>query len=79
MVGSDTLAFYSSYEYDTLSRLVKVTDSRGTETYTYNTAGNMLSRTLAGDTVTYSYDNSSWNDLLTAYDGQKIAYEPSRT
>ncbi len=74
-VGSDTLAFYSSYEYDTLSRLVKVTDSRGTETYTYNTAGNMLSRTLAGDTVTYSYDNSSWNDLLTAYDGQKIAYE----
>lgn len=74
-VGSDTLAFYSSYEYDTLSRLVKATDSRGTETYTYNTAGNMLSRTLAGDTVTYSYDNSSWNDLLTAYDGQKIAYE----
>ena len=74
-VGSDTLAFYSSYEYDTLSRLVKATDSRGTETYTYNTAGNMLSRTLAGDTVTYSYDNSSWNDLLTAYDRQKIAYE----
>ena len=54
---------------------MKATDSRGTETYTYNTAGNMLSRTLAGDTVTYSYDNSSWNDLLTAYDGQKIAYE----
>lgn len=74
-VDSDTLAFFSSYEYDTLSRLVKATDSRGTETYTYNTAGNMLSRTLAGDTVTYSYDNSSWNDLLTAYDGQKIAYE----
>ena len=74
-VGSDTLAFYSSYEYDTLSRLVKATDSRGTETYTYNTAGNLLSRTLAGDTVTYSYDNTQWNDLLTAYDGQKIAYE----
>ena len=74
-VGSDTLAFYSSYEYDTLSRLVKATDSRGTETYTYNTAGNLLSRTLAGDTVTYSYDNAQWNDLLTAYDGQKIAYE----
>ena len=74
-VGSDTLAFYSSYEYDTLSRLVKATDSRGTETYTYNTAGNILSRTLAGDTVTYSYDNTQWNDLLTAYDGQKIAYE----
>ena len=25
--------------------------------------------------VTYSYDNNQWNDLLTAYDGQKIAYE----
>lgn len=74
-VGSDTLAFYQSFEYDKLGQLTEATDSRGTETYTYNTAGNMLSRTLAGDTVTYSYDNSSWNDLLTAYDGQKIAYE----
>lgn len=74
-VGSDTLAFYSSYEYDKLGQLTKATDSRGTETYTYNTAGNLLSRTLAGDTVTYSYDNAQWNDLLTAYDGQKIAYE----
>lgn len=74
-VGSDTLAFYNSYEYDKLGQLTKATDSRGTETYTYNTAGNLLSRTLAGDTVTYSYDNAQWNDLLTAYDGQKIAYE----
>ena len=74
-VGSDTLAFYGSYEYDKLGQLTKATDSRGTETYTYNTAGNLLSRTLAGDTVTYSYDNTQWNDLLTAYDGQKIAYE----
>lgn len=74
-VGSDTLAFYNSYEYDKLGQLTKATDSRGTETYTYNTAGNLLSRTLAGGTVTYSYDNAQWNDLLTAYDGQKIAYE----
>ena len=74
-VGSDTLAFYNSYEYDKLGQLTKATDSRGTETYTYNTAGNLLSRTLAGDTVTYSYDNAQWNDLLTTYDGQKIAYE----
>lgn len=74
-VGSDTLAFYNSYEYDKLGQLIKATDSRGAETYTYNTAGNLLSRTLAGGTVTYSYDNAQWNDLLTAYDGQKIAYE----
>ena len=25
--------------------------------------------------TSYSYDNSQWNDLLTAYDGGKIAYE----
>ena len=74
-VGSDTLAFYQSFEYDKLGQLTEATDSRGTETYTYNTAGNMLNRTLGGDTVQYSYENSQWNDLLTAYDGQKIAYE----
>lgn len=74
-VDSNTLSFYGSYEYDKLGQLTKSTDSRGTEIYTYNTAGNMLSRTLAGDTVTYSYDNAQWNDLLTAYDGKKIAYE----
>lgn len=74
-IESDTLEFYQSYEYDKLGQLTKATDNRGTESYTYNTAGNLLSRTLAGDTVTYSYDNAQWNDLLTAYDGQRIAYE----
>lgn len=74
-VESDTLAFYQSYEYDKLGQLTEATDSRGTETFTYDTAGNILSRTLGGDTVQYSYDNTQWNDLLTAYDGQKIAYE----
>ncbi len=74
-LGSGTLDFLSSYEYDKLGQLTKATDSRGTETFTYDTAGNIRSRTLGGETVEYSYDNPSWNDLLTAYDGQKIAYE----
>ena len=59
----------------TLSRLVKATDSRGTETYTYKHGWKYVEPHVSRDTVTYSYDNSSWNDLLTAYDGQKIAYE----
>lgn len=74
-ITTGSLDFLSSYEYDKLGQLTEATDSRGTETFTYDTAGNILSRTLAGDTVTYSYDNNQWNDLLTAYDGQKIAYE----
>ena len=74
-ITTGSLDFLSSYEYDKLGQLTEATDSRGTETFTYDTAGNILSRTLAGDTDTYSYDNNQWNDLLTAYDGQKIAYE----
>lgn len=74
-ITTGTLDLLRSYEYDKFGQLTKATDTRGTETYTYNTAGNLLSRTLAGNTVTYSYNNSSWNDLLTAYDGKKIAYE----
>ncbi len=74
-VGSGTLDFLNSYKYDKLGRLTSATDAQGTETYIYNTAGNLLSRTLEGDTVSYSYDNASWNDLFTAYNGQKIAYE----
>lgn len=74
-ITTGSLDFLSSYEYDKLGQLTEATDSRGTETFTYDTAGNILSRTLAGDMVTYSYDNNQWNDLLTAYDGQKIAYE----
>ena len=48
-------------------------------TYTYDTAGNLLTKTETVDgtatTVSYTYGNSQWNDLLTAYDGGKIAYE----
>ena len=74
-ITTGSLDFLSSFEYDKLGQLTKAQDSRGIETFTYDTAGNIRSRTLDGDTVTYSYDNASWNDLLTSYDGQKIAYE----
>ena len=40
-----------------------------TTTYTYDTRGNILSKTAAGQTVTYTYGDSTWKDLLTAYNG----------
>ena len=49
--------------------------------YTYDAAGNILSKDLWNDyngsegSLTYTYGNESWPDLLTAVNGQKIAYE----
>ena len=64
------------YGYDDQSQLTSVTDSvNGSWTYTYDTFGNIRSETRGNTTHTYSYGNSTWPDLLTAYDGQNIAYE----
>ncbi len=53
-----------------------------TYNYQYDTAGNLLQTSTwhvysGGGKVTntYSYANSSWKDLLTAFNGEKIAYE----
>lgn len=73
--GSNTLALESSYVYDKLDQLTKVTGKNGTETYNYDTAGNLLSRTLGSTTSAYTYGNSSWGDLHTAFKGKGIAYE----
>lgn len=53
--------------------------------WTYDDAGNILSRTeyaytdgelgTATDTVSYTYGDTSWGDLLTAYDGQTFTYD----
>ena len=52
--------------------------------YSYNNSGNILSRTEYDydgsntrnpETVNYSYTDSTWGDLLTAYDGQAITYD----
>ena len=47
-----------------------------TYSYTYDTVGNIRSKKINNGTpIEYTYGDSKWADLLTAYNGQKIAYE----
>ena len=76
-----------SYVYDSANQLVRENNqiSGKTTTWTYDNAGNILNRkeyayttgTLGTvtDTVNYTYGDTSWGDLLTAYDGQAITYD----
>ena len=70
-----------SYEYDNQSQLKSETRTDGkSRSYTYDTFGNLRTAKYYENQVlteshTYTYGNSSWPDLLTAYDGQNIAYE----
>lgn len=77
----------TSYVYDTQNQLVRENNPAAGKTWTwvYDNAGNILSRneyayttgTLGTpvDTVSYTYGDSSWGDLLTAYDGKPITYD----
>ncbi len=73
--GTNALALESSYVYDKFGQLASANTVAGNETYTYDTAGNLRSRKKGSTTIPYGYDNSQWGDLLTSYNGQKIAYE----
>ena len=72
----------TTYTYDTQGQLITAVDEDWATTfhYTYDTAGNILTKNAwrqYGDNeeIAYSYDNASWPDLLTAVNGQRIAYE----
>ena len=72
----------SSYEYDDLNRLVRENNSAAgiTYVYSYDKYGNILSVAEypytegrlgeAAAVTSYGYGNSSWNDLLTEFNGQ---------
>ncbi len=68
------------YTYADTNTTTSPTSSRF-YTYTYDTAGNLLTRTHCArngglvSTKNYTYGNSSWQDLLTEYDGELLAYE----
>lgn len=66
-----------TYTYDALNRLKTDSDpvTGKTTTYTYDARGNILSKNISGQTVTYTYGDSTWKDLLTAYDGTSITYD----
>jgi len=82
-VGGKTV----SYEYDSANQLVRENNqiANKTTTWTYDNAGNIKTRKeyayttgtvgTATDTVNYTYGDSSWKDLLTAYDGNTITYD----
>ena len=72
------------YSYDKLGQLIFVSDDENDLHYSYNydSAGNITSVSVQGVyhnwenyNNTYTYGNASWADLLTAFNGQNIAYE----
>ena len=59
-----------TYTYDNQGQLLKAAGDT-TYTYTYDGAGNIL--TANGHT--YTYGDTTWKDLLTAFDGNSISYD----
>ena len=79
----------SSYEYDDLNRLVRENNRAAGRTYvySYDKYGNILyvaeysfTEGEPGEPLnitSYGYNDSSWNDLLTEYNGQSFTYDMS--
>ena len=65
-----------SYTYDNQGQLTQAVVTGGpTYSYTYDSAGNILTASDGTITSSYTYGNTTWRDLLTAYNNQNIAYE----
>ena len=74
----------TTYAYDGKDQLLRENNQAAgkTWTYTYDDGGNILSKTEYAyttgalgtplDTIAYTYGDSTWGDLLTAYDGQTL-------
>ena len=84
--GNITKAGDVTYAYDEAGQLTRVNDPRyGTTVYTYDVGGNIKyvktydyttgELGTCNHTVPYTYGNSTWKDLLTAYNGQTITYD----
>ena len=64
-----------SYAYDALNQLTGVTGGDKVYAYTYDGNGNLLTAQKGSVTNTYTYGDTTWKDLLTAYNGQTITYD----
>ena len=73
----DTLRY--EYTYDAKGQLTGFTNSYpygySSGAFTYDENGNILQKTVDDVTDTYTYADSSWGDLLTAYNGNAITYD----
>ena len=77
----------TTYVYDSANQLTRENNQSAEKTWvwTYDDAGNITSRKeyayttgslgTVVDTVSYTYGDSSWGDLLTAYDGSTISHD----
>ena len=69
----------ATYTYDIQGQLLTETQDGTTWTYTYDTYGNLRTASDGTTTHTYTYPDAygetSWQDLLTAYDGNAISYD----
>ena len=67
---------YEQYRSDALNQMIAAFDTRnGWHEYTYQN-GNITSVSHYGEPVkSYTYGDTSWKDLLTAYNGQTITYD----
>ena len=76
-----------TYAYDSANQLIRENNlgAGKTWTWTYDNAGNILAKNEYAyttsdlgtpiDTILYTYGDSSWGDLLTAYDGIAITHD----
>ena len=65
-----------SYTYDSKNQLKSVTRGDDTWEYAYDANGNILSVKKNGTVEkSYTYGDSSWKDLLTAFNGDSITYD----
>lgn len=75
--------YTTSYEYDSLNQLTRVNDEKAGKTYTYSyTNGNITEQNEYDyttnellNTKTWEYNDSTWNDLLTNFNGESITYD----
>ena len=77
----------NTYTYDALGQLTRDDNAvlNATYTYSYDAGGNLLEKRTypyttgdlgaPTDTVSYAYGDTTWQDKLTAYDGEAITYD----
>lgn len=68
---TDPVSGNQTYTYDAQGQLEEAVIDGTSNTYTYDAYGNILS----ANGNTYTYGDSTWPDLLTAFNGQALSYD----